>query len=53
MDDATLLNERPGSTPHPSVIVREMLADGSEIEVVWASMPRSQRAKLVTIYFLD
>jgi hypothetical protein len=50
---AKLLHERPATKPHPSVIVRQNLADGSEVEVVWALMPQSRRAKLVTVYFTD
>jgi hypothetical protein len=51
LDDAKLLRERPRSKPHPSVVVRQELADGSEVEVIWAWMSQSNRAKLVTVYF--
>jgi hypothetical protein len=51
LDDAELVRERPRSKPHPSVIVREELADGSEVEAIWAWMQDSNRAKLVTVYF--
>lgn len=50
-DDAGLVRERPRSKPHPSVVVREELADGSEVEAIWAWMQDSNRAKLVTVYF--
>lgn len=51
LDDAELVRERPRSKPHPSVVVREELADGSEVEAIWAWMEESERAKLVTVYF--
>ena len=51
LDDAELVRERPRSKPHPSVVVREELADGSEVEAIWAWMQGSNRAKLVTVYF--
>ena len=51
LDDAELVRERPRSKPHASVVVREVLADGSEVESIWAWMKASNRAKLVTVYF--
>ena len=51
LENAELVQERPRSKPFPSVVVREELADGSEVEVVWAWMAQSQRSKLVTVYF--
>ena len=53
LDDAELVRERPQSKPLPSVVVRQKLADGSEVEAIWAWMSRSGRAKLVTVYFRD
>jgi hypothetical protein len=53
LDDAVLIRERPRSKPHPSVVVRQRLADQSEVEVVWAWLPESRRAMLVTVYFRD
>ena len=51
LDDAELVRERPRSKPHPSVVVRQELADGSDVESIWAWMRESNRAKLVTVYF--
>lgn len=51
IEDAQLVRERPRSKPHPSVVVRQTLADGSDVEVVWAWLAGSRRAKLVTVYF--
>jgi len=53
LDDAELVRERPQSKPLPSVVVRQELADGSEVEAIWAWMSQSGRAKLVTVYFRD
>jgi len=53
MEDARLERERPASRPHPSIVVREDLADGSEIEAIWAWLPERQRAMLVTVYFVE
>ncbi len=51
LEHAELVRERPRSKPHPSVVVLEELADGSEVEAIWAWMRESDRAKLVTVYF--
>ena len=53
LEDAELVRERPRSKPHPSIVVRETLSDGSEVEVIWAWLAQSGRAKLVTVYFRD
>ena len=53
IEDAELVRERPRSKPHPSVVVRQPLADGSDVEVVWAWLADSGRAKLVTVYFRE
>ena len=34
LEDADLVRERPASKPNPSVVVRQILADGTEVEVV-------------------
>ena len=53
LDDASLVRERLQSKPLPSVVVSQELADGSKVEVIWAWMAESRRAKLVTVYFRD
>jgi hypothetical protein len=53
LDNSMLLRERPRSHPNPSVVVRTDLVDGSEVEVIWAWLEETQRAKLVTVYFGD
>ena len=51
LDDAKLIRERPRSQPNPSIVVRSELVDGSEVEVIWAWLEATQRAKFVTVYF--
>ena len=51
IEDAELLRERPRSKPNPSVVLRQQLADGSEVETIWAWLAESRRAMLVTVYF--
>ena len=53
LEAADLLEERVHSEPDPSIVVRQELVDGSEVEVVWAWMSESGRAILVTVYFPD
>jgi hypothetical protein len=49
LEDARLQGKRPASEPHPSIVVRQELVDGTEVEVVRAWMPESGRAMLVTV----
>jgi hypothetical protein len=51
LTDAELTREYPRSRPNPTALVRETLADGTEVEVVWAWLAQSGRAKLVTVFF--
>jgi hypothetical protein len=53
LDDAELIRERPASKPNPSVVVRQVLEDGTEVEVIWSWLAATRRAKLVTVYFRD
>jgi hypothetical protein len=53
ISDAELLRERPESRPNPSVVVRQTLPDGAQVEVIWAWLSASRRAKLVTVFFRD
>jgi len=36
LQDGELVRERPRSKPNPSVVVRQFLSDGSEVEVIWS-----------------
>lgn len=51
LETSALLRERPRSQPHPSIVVRTELVDGTEIEVIWSWLEQTQRAQLVTVYF--
>lgn len=51
--EATLLEERPSAVPNPTVELEELLPDGTSFKAVWAILPRSHVAKLVTVHFFD
>ena len=51
--DAKLIQERPSSKPNPSVVLEQILADGSTVQAVWSWLEESERAKLVTVFFLE
>ncbi|MGL4463618.1 MAG: DUF4258 domain-containing protein [Planctomycetia bacterium] len=53
LEDGELIVERPDAKPNPVVEVREMLPDGAEFKAVWAYLPRTGAAKLVTVHFFD
>jgi hypothetical protein len=53
IEDAKLMRERPRSKPNPSVVLQQQLADGSEVEAIWAWLAESKRAMLVTVYFRE
>jgi hypothetical protein len=51
LEESTILEIRPDSEPNPSIVVEESLADGTLVTVVWAWLPTSDQAKLVTVFF--
>jgi hypothetical protein len=51
MPDCELLQERSQNLPNPVVEVECLLPDGTPVVVVWAFLPQSQCAKLVTVFF--
>jgi hypothetical protein len=53
IEDAKLVRERPRSKPNPSVVLHQELADGTDVEAVWAWLAETRRAKLVTVFFRD
>ncbi len=53
LEDSELVRERSRSKPNPSIVVKQLLADGTEVEVIWAWLSESRRAKVVTVYFLE
>jgi len=53
LEDADLVRERPRSKPNPSVVVRQVLEDGTEVEAIWSWLARTNEAKLVTVYIRE
>lgn len=51
VDGWNVLEERPDDVPNPSIVAKQLLADGSEIEAVWAWNAIANEALLVTVYF--
>ena len=51
--EAELVRERPRSKPNPSVVVRQTLEYGSEVEVIWSWLGATGEAKLVTVYVVE
>ena len=41
------------SKPDPSVVVRQILEDGNEVEVIWSWLGETRQAKLVTVYLVE
>jgi hypothetical protein len=53
IERAELLAERLDASPHPTVELRQYLADGAQIKAVWSHMISIDVAKLVTVHFFD
>ena len=53
VESARLLRKRPRSKPNPSVEAMQVLADGTDVKVVWSHIKSIDMAKLVTVHFLD
>ncbi len=51
LNDAELLESRLDDEPNPSIIVVQELPDGVEVNVVWAWLPQTRDALLVTVHF--
>jgi hypothetical protein len=51
--EAELPRERRASRPNPSVVVGQVLPHSVEVEVVWAWLSESRRAKSATVFFRD
>ena len=48
-----LIAECPDAEPNSTVEVKEILPNGIEFKAVWAYLPQSDIAKLVTVHFFD
>lgn len=53
IEEGQLISEQPNDSPNPSVEVRQTLADGTEVKVIWSHMISIDVAKLVTVHFFD
>lgn len=53
LSTARLVESRPNDRPNPAVVVDQQLADGTSVRVVWSYLPYNERAKLVTVHFVD
>ncbi len=53
LEDGTLIVERPGAAPNPTIEVSELLPDGTEFKAVWSHLRKANVAKLVTLHFFD
>ena len=51
--EATLLEAEPGDRPWPSVLVSQLLPDGTEALAKWSYRSRDGMARLVTIFYPD
>jgi hypothetical protein len=50
-DSARFISENTTASPNPTVVLEQLLPDGTAVHVVWAWIARRQIAKLVTVYF--
>jgi hypothetical protein len=53
IEAGSLIVERLDDVPNPSVEVRQVLADGTEIKAIWAHLISVDVAKLVTVHFFN
>jgi uncharacterized protein DUF4258 len=53
IDQAKLIAERASAEPNPTIEVRQQLADGAQVKVIWSHLISVDVAKLVTVYFLE
>lgn len=53
IETGSLIVERPDAAPNPAVEVRQTLANGTDVKVVWSHLSSADVAKLVTVHFFD
>ncbi len=53
IEDGLLIVERSDDVPNAAVEIRQSLADGTEVKVVWSYIVSADAAKLVTVHFFD
>ncbi len=50
-NDAELITSYPNADPNPKLVLRQSLASGETVVVVWSYVNSLRSAKLVTVYF--
>jgi hypothetical protein len=53
VERAQLIAEDSAAKPNPTVEVRQTLADGTQVKVVWSHLISDDIAKLVTVHFFN
>ena len=51
VEQGSLIAEDPRALPNPSVEIRQLLADGTQVKAVWSHVISANVAKLVTVHF--
>jgi hypothetical protein len=51
LESGEVTEVRPDDEPNASIVVEQELPDGTEVNVVWAWLPTTQDALLVTVHF--
>lgn len=52
LEDGNIV-EVPDSKPHPSILVDQVLLDGTLVVVSWSWLGASNQAKLISVFFPD
>jgi len=53
LNEGTLLEVEPNDRPWPSVLVSQLLPDGTEVHAKWSYRSLDRTARLVTVYHPD
>lgn len=53
LPDGKLIGEDASAQPHPKIEMEQLLADGTEVKVVWSFDRDEREARLVTVHFFD
>jgi len=51
VNECVVIEERPDDVPNPSIVVEQMLQDGTTVTVVWAWDIDDNQPLLVTVFF--
>jgi hypothetical protein len=53
VESGKIIQKRTTAKPNPVIELRQQLADGAQVKVVWAWLAFSKVAKLVTVHFFN